>query len=160
MWLLGSLYSAVMALWYEISVLLWFKSYLSDIAHRVKCNTRLSSWQSVKDGIPQGSALSLTHPWSCWLKLLNQWATDSRMESSQQLRMWFKTFKWSQRNYPPIVVDAIVLNIVTNQRYLGLVFDQNLSWYQYVSHICKKSLIIYTLLAVNAYVISSKFLKL
>ena len=157
MWLLGSLYSAVMALWYEISVLLWFKSYLSDIAHRVKCNTRLSSWQSVKDGIPQGSALSLTHPWSCWLKLLNQWATDSRMELLQ-----VNSYVVQDIQMKPKTLSSYCgwCYSIEHQRYLGLVFDQNLSWYQYVSHICKKSLIIYTLLAVNAYVISSKFLKL
>jgi len=39
------------------SVLIWFKSYLSDTAHRVKCGVQFSAWQSMKCGIPQGSAL-------------------------------------------------------------------------------------------------------
>lgn len=39
------------------SVLVWFKSYLSNRAHRIKCTTRFSSWQFMKGGIPQGSAL-------------------------------------------------------------------------------------------------------
>jgi len=30
---------------------------LSDRAHRVKCGTQFSAWQSMKCGIPQGSAL-------------------------------------------------------------------------------------------------------
>ena len=78
------------------------------------------------------------------LKLLNRWATDSRMRLnfSKSTVMWFKTSKRTQRHYPPIVVGDVVLNVVTNQRYLGLVFDQNLSWDQHVSHICKRMLYI------------------
>ena len=34
-----------------------FKSYLSDRAHRAKCGSQFSTWQSMKCGIPQGSAL-------------------------------------------------------------------------------------------------------
>ena len=35
----------------------WFRDYLTDRYHRVKCQGQFSSWQNMKGGIPQGSAL-------------------------------------------------------------------------------------------------------
>ena len=39
------------------SVVEWFKDYLSNRYHRVKPSADFSSWQLLKGGIPQGSAL-------------------------------------------------------------------------------------------------------
>jgi len=179
--------------------LLWFKSYLSDKAHRVKCNIRLSFWHSVKGCIPQGSALgpllfliymnslpcqiseglllqyaddttlicsgptpeAAANTINARLKLLNQWATDSRMKLnySKSTVMWFKASKQSQRHYHPIVVGTIVLNVVTNQRYLGLVFDQNLSWDQHASHIYKRMSYYLYAICCHRNVLNSKLLK-
>ena len=40
-----------------VAVLRWFREYLSNRTHRVKCHHQFSSWALMKGGIPQGSAL-------------------------------------------------------------------------------------------------------
>ena len=96
------------------------------------------------------------------LELVNRWATDSRMRLnfSKSTVMWFKTSKRTQRHYPPIVVGDVVLNVVTSQKYLGLVFDQNLSWDQHVSHICKRMSYYLYVIRCHRNVLSFKLLKL
>ena len=42
------------------AVLQWFKNYLNGRLHRVKRSGQYSDWQSMKGGIPQGSAC----PWA------------------------------------------------------------------------------------------------
>ena len=59
--------------------------------------------------------------------------------------MWFKTSKQSQRPYPPIMVGDVVLNVVTNQRYLGLVFDQIYPGTNMFHTFARECLIIYML---------------
>ena len=39
------------------TALSWFKNYLTDRFHRVKCQGKFSSWKMMYGGIPQGSAL-------------------------------------------------------------------------------------------------------
>ena len=75
------------------------------------------------------------------LTLLNHWAMASRMKLnySKSTVMWFRASAHRQRFSPPaIMVDDVVLKVVTSQRYLGLVFDDCLSWSQHVSQVCKK----------------------
>ena len=52
--------------------------------------------------------------------------------------LWFsvKATRWP--TYPPITVDNSILCVVTQQKYLGLVFDSQLSWSSHVSGVCKK----------------------
>ena len=41
----------------SITTLSWFKNYLTNRFHRVKCQGKFSSWKMIYGGIPQGSAL-------------------------------------------------------------------------------------------------------
>ena len=96
------------------------------------------------------------------LELLNQWTIDSRMELnySKSTVMWFKAFKNNQRaHYPPIMVNNVVLKVVTSQKYLGLVFDHNLSWDHHVSQICKKTFYCLHIIRCHRNVLGSKLLK-
>jgi len=43
--------------WFGIQSLDWFKSYLSSLSLRVKCNNNFSSYHSCICGVPQGLAL-------------------------------------------------------------------------------------------------------
>ena len=42
---------------HQFAVLRWFRDYLTDRTHRVKCHHQYSPWALMKGGIPQGSAL-------------------------------------------------------------------------------------------------------
>ena len=41
------------------AALSWFKNYLTNRFHRVKCQDKFSSWKMMHGGVPQGSALGL-----------------------------------------------------------------------------------------------------
>ena len=57
--------------------------------------------------------------------------------------MWFKVSNRKQPSeFPDIVVDDTALQVVTKQKYLGVILDNCLSWNHHVSHVCKKMLII------------------
>ena len=43
-----------------------------------------------------------------------------------------------QFEFLDIVVDDTPVQVVTKQKYLGVILDDRLSWNHYVSHICKK----------------------
>ena len=159
----------------------WFRDYLTDRYHRVKCQGQFSSWRNMKGGIPQGSALgpllflvymntlpsvvtagtllqyaddttlicSGANPASTavimnyQLQLVHSWIADSKMRlnGNKSCVMWFKPRHC--RNYrlveqPDIMINNMTLQVTVKQKYLGLIFDKQLSWTSHVSHICKK----------------------
>ena len=94
----------------------WFKHYLTDRHHRVKCQNQFSSWQKMKGGIPQGSlpsvitdrillqyaddttlicssanSASTAITMNYQLQLVHSWIADSKMElnSKESSVMWF-----------------------------------------------------------------------
>ena len=160
-------------------VLQWFKNYLNGRLHRVKRSGQYSDWQSMKGGIPQGSAfgpllfliymnnlppqisqglllqyaddtaLICSGPtpakastvMNSQLIVIQQWivASKMRLNYSKSTVMWFKVSNRKQPSeFPDIVVDDTVLQVVTKQKYLGVILDNCLSWNHHVSHICKK----------------------
>ena len=52
--------------------------------------------------------------------------------------LWFSVKATKPSIYPPIMVDNSILRVVTQQKYLGLVFNSQLSWSSHVSGVCKK----------------------
>ena len=159
----------------------WFRDYLTDRYHRVKCQGQFSSWQNMKGGIPQGSALgpllflvymntlpsvisagtllqyaddttlicSGANPASTaitmnyQLKLIHSWITDSRMKlnGDKSCVMWFMPRRCRHSRLveqPDIVINNMPLQVTVKQKYLGLIFDNKLSWSSHVSHVCKK----------------------
>ena len=50
--------------------------------------------------------------------------------------MWFKTSSHKKSvEFPDIVVDSTILQLVTKQKYLGVIFDGRLIWNHHVSYI-------------------------
>ena len=96
------------------------------------------------------------------LQPLNQWTIDSKMKLnySKSTVMWFKVSRRGQRPFPPIMVGGVVLNAVTKQIYIGLVFDQNLSWDHHVSLLCKRMSYYLYVIHCHRNVLGSKLLKL
>ena len=62
--------------------------------------------------------------------------------------------------FPDIVVDDTVLQVVTKQKYLGVIFDNCLSWNHHVSHICKKMSYYLYVINKHRHVFSSDLMKL
>ena len=50
--------------------------------------------------------------------------------------MWFKLHRCRRQfsDQPDVVVDDMILQVTAKQNYLGLIFDNQLTW----SNICKK----------------------
>ena len=77
------------------------------------------------------------------LQLVHSWIADSKMRlnGNKSCVMWFKPRHC--RNYrlveqPDIMINNMTLQVTVKQKYLGLIFDKQLSWTSHVSHICKK----------------------
>ena len=74
------------------------------------------------------------------LMLIQQWIVASKMKLnySKSTDMWFKVCNRKQSSeFPDIVVDDTALQVVTKQKYLGVILDNCLSWYHHVSQLCK-----------------------
>ena len=54
--------------------------------------------------------------------------------------MWFKPHRCRHQflEQPDIVVDDMILQVTAKQKYLGFIFDNQLTWSGHVSNICKK----------------------
>ena len=96
------------------------------------------------------------------LELLNQWTINSKMKLNylKSTVMWFRVSKRNQRPCPPIMLGGIVLKAVTKQKYLGLVFDESLSWDHHVSLLCKRMSYYLYVICCHRNVLGCKLLKL
>ena len=182
-------------------VLQWFKNYLNGRLHGVKRSGQYSDWQSMKGGIPQGSALGpllfliymnnlppqisqglllqyaddtalicsgptpakASTVMNSQLIVIQQWivASKMRLNYSKSTVMWFKVSNRKQPSeFPDIVVDDTVLQVVTKQKYLGVILDNCLSWNHHVSHICKKMSYYLYVINKHRHVFSSDLMKL
>ena len=75
--------------------------------------------------------------------------------------MWFRVSNRSAGiSYPPISIDDIELTVTEKQKYLGLIFDCNLSWTHHVAYVCSKMLYYLYLLSTHRHVIDYNLIKL
>ena len=99
---------------------------------------------------------------SIQLSHIQSWIDRSRMKLNftKSCVMWFSVNASRLPTYPPITVDNSVLRVVTEQKYLGLVFDSQLSWSSHVSGVCKKMSYYLHLLNSHRYVLNNSITKL
>jgi len=53
--------------------------------------------------------------------------------------MWFTPKNFTIEDIPTVCVGGTALKSVSTQKYLGIVFDKQLSWSSHVSAVCKKT---------------------
>ena len=97
------------------------------------------------------------------LLLIQQWivASKMRLNYSKSTVMWFKVSNRKQPvEYPDIVVDDTALQVVTKQKYLGVILDNCLSWNHHVPYICKKMSYYLYVINKHRHVLSSDLIKL
>ena len=51
--------------------------------------------------------------------------------------MWFSTKPCNAVAQPLVLIDETILSQVDKQKYLGVVFDSNLTWSSHVTAVCK-----------------------
>ena len=180
----------------------WFKNYLTDRHHRVKCQNQFSFWQKMKGGIPQGSALGpllflvymntlpsiitagtllqyaddttlicsgststiVAATMNYQLQLIHSWLVDSKMElnGKKSCVMWFKPRRCRRHvsEQPAILVNNMILQTTVKQKYLGLIFDNQLTWSNHVSNVCKKMSYYLHLVSLHRRVLPVRLIKL
>ena len=59
------------------------------------------------------------------LQLVSNFISDSRMmlNFNKSNIMWFRGNRKKLADYPPIVVDRVILKLVDKQKYLCMIFD-------------------------------------
>ena len=57
------------------------------------------------------------------------------------------------------MMDDVILSVVPKQKYLGLIFDERLTWYYHVSKVCKSMSYYLHLLCKHRHVLTDDFLK-
>ena len=74
------------------------------------------------------------------LQIVSNFISDSRMmlNFNKCNVIWFCGNHKKLEDYPPIVVDGVILKVVDKQKYLGVIFDPTLSWANQVSNVCRK----------------------
>ena len=64
-----------------------------------------------------------------------------KLNSNKSCVMWFEPRHCRNSRLieqPDIVFNNVTLQVTVKQKYLGLIFDKQLSWTSHVSHICKR----------------------
>ena len=99
---------------------------------------------------------------SIQLSYIQSWIDRSRLKLNftKSCVLWFSVKATRQPTYPPITVDNSVLCVVTQQKYLSLVFDSQLSRSSHVSGICKKMSYYLNLLNSHRFVLNNNIMKL
>ena len=79
------------------------------------------------------------------LSQLAVWIKDSKMHLniSKCSVMWFRSRSKLPFSPPVICIDGAPLQVVGNQKYLGVPCDNTLQWSERISEVCKKCLFIY-----------------
>ena len=78
------------------------------------------------------------------LQFVHFWITDIKMKLNGYkscVIMWFEPHHCRNSRLveqPDIVFNNVTLLVTVKQKYLGLIFDKQLSWTSHVSHICKR----------------------
>ena len=74
------------------------------------------------------------------LEVISQWTTANRtrLNLSKSFVMWFRVPGQHRTPYfPEVLVGNTPLTVVSKQKYLGLIFDDALSWSHQVSKVCR-----------------------
>ena len=56
--------------------------------------------------------------------------------------------------------DIVILQVTVKQKYLGLIFDNQLSWSSHVSHVCKKMAYYLHLVGLHKRILPANLIKL
>ena len=97
------------------------------------------------------------------LSLIQHWVLQSKMKINfkKSSVMWFRVSNRSAGiSYPPISIDGVELTVTEKQKYLGLIFDCNLSWTHHVANVCSKMSYYLYLLSTHRHVIDYNLMKL
>ena len=97
------------------------------------------------------------------LEVIGQWTINNRMQLnlSKSSVMWFRAPSQHVIPSPPgIFVNGIHLAVVCKQKYLGLIFDDTLSWSHHVSKVCQSMSYYLYLLNKQRLVFKTSLLKL
>ena len=73
------------------------------------------------------------------LMLIQKWivASKMRLNFSKSTVMWFRVPNRKQPSeFPDIVVDNATLQVVTKQKYIGVILDNCFSWNHHVPYVC------------------------
>ena len=99
---------------------------------------------------------------STQLSRIQSWIDRSRMKLNftKSSVLWFSVKASKKFTFPPVTVNNTVLPVVTQQKYLGLVFDSQLSWSSHVSGVCKKMSYYLYLLNSHRHVLGDAIMKL
>jgi len=94
------------------------------------------------------------------LSLIQQWILQSKMNINfkKSSVMWFKASNRSTRI--PISVGGVVLQVTEKKKYLGLIFDSNMSWTHHVANVCHKMSYYLYLLRSHRHVIDISLMKM
>ena len=75
------------------------------------------------------------------LALIHDWLVEHRMRFNEQKShvMWFHVGKYKLKSpHVPISIHGVTLTNTERQKYLGLIFNTQLSWDFQMSNVCKK----------------------
>ena len=128
---------------FNIKSLEFIPSYLYDRIQRVKINSSFSHWSKIESGIPQGSIKG-----SLDLKLEN--IVKLLEENADKLFDWFSNnyLKANPDKYHLLVnttgnirisVRNEIISNSSNQQLLGICFNSNFRFDDYVASLCKKA---------------------
>ena len=84
-----------------------------------------------------------------------------KINFKKSLVMWLRVSNRSAGiSYPPISIDGIELTVTEKQKYLGHIFDCNLSWTHHIANVCSKMSYYLYLLSTHHHVIDYNLMKL
>ena len=80
---------------------------------------------------------------------------------SKSTVMWLKGSSHKKSfEFPDIVIDNTTLQVVTKQKYLGIIFDDCFVWNHHIPHICKKISYYLYIISKHKQVLNSNLMKL
>jgi len=120
---------------------LLFLNYTNDMPSQVK-HGKLLQYADYTALICSGTSTEEVHRClSADLQSLSSWITQSKIKLNitKSSVMWFTLKNFTTEAIPTVCVGGTALNSVSTQKYLGIVFDKQLSWSSHVSAECKKT---------------------
>ena len=120
---------------------LLFLIYINDLANGLNSNVKLfaddTSLFSVVHNITDSANLLNSD-----LSNINEWALQSKMSFNpdpvKQAQEIIFSHKTSKRNHPGLMFNNNIVNLTTNHKHLGMIFDSKLSFDEHLKSALKK----------------------